>query len=394
MKLDFSPEDEAFRQEVRDFIAANLPPTLARREAMGFHNDRATVTAWQTALYRRGWTAPGWPVEFGGTGWSPVQRYIFERECGLANVPEICLIALSMVGPVLCRFGSPALRERFLQPILSGEYWFCQGFSEPEAGSDLASLRTRAVRDGGDWVIDGHKIWTTDAHMADFMVCLARTDPAVKPQAGLSMIIVPMDAPGVTVRGIETLDSDHHVNEVFLDNVRVPAGNLIGEPNSGWTQAKFLLEHERTHNAYAGMLCRYMARIPALIDAERSNGLPEAQAAEYRRRHARLAIDVEALEWSVLRVLAGQPGPALGAAASALAVRGAQCLLHAADLELAILGPQVAPAFRPEDSTPLPALAPAAAAGRSTQYLYWWAATIFGGSDEVQRTIIWNTLYR
>lgn len=394
MKLAFSSEDEAFRAEVRAFLSAELPPELARREAMGFHNKRASVHPWQQTLYAKGWAAPNWPCEFGGAGWSPIQRYIFEIECGLANAPEYSLIAMSMAGPVLCRFGSPALQSEFLEPMLKGDCWFCQGFSEPQAGSDLASLRTRAVHDGDDYVITGQKIWTTDAHMADYMICLARTDPDVKPQAGLSMIIMPMDAPGVTVRPIDTIDGDAHVNEVFIEDVRVPASYLIGEPNAGWTQAKYLLGHERTHNAYLGMLRRYLARIPALIDDELGRGLPAAEAGEYRRRHARLAIDVDALEWSVLRVLEGEEGPALGAAASAISIRGAAYLLRAADLEMAILGPQVAPRFVPEGKAPLAAGAPPAAAGRTTQYLYWWAATIFGGSDEVQRNIIWSTLFR
>ncbi|PQM26960.1 acyl-CoA dehydrogenase [Sphingopyxis lindanitolerans] len=394
MKLVFSPEDEAFRAEVRAFLAAELPPELAWREAMGFHNKRATVHPWQQKLHACGWAAPNWPSEFGGAGWSPIQRYIFELECGLANAPEYSLIAMSMAGPVLCRFGSPALQQEFLEPMLKGDCWFCQGFSEPQAGSDLASLRTRAVRDGDDYVITGQKIWTTDAHMADYMICLARTDPDVKPQAGLSMIIMPMDAPGVTVRPIETIDGDAHVNEVFIEEVRVPARYLIGEPNTGWTQAKYLLGHERTHNAYLGMLRRYLARIPKLIDDELNRGLPAAEAGEYRRRHARLAIDVDALEWSVLRVLAGEEGPVLGAAASAISILGAAYLLRAADLEMAILGPQVAPRFGPKDAAPLVGGAPPAAAGRTTQYLYWWAATIFGGSDEIQRNIIWSTLFR
>ncbi|MBI1182027.1 MAG: acyl-CoA dehydrogenase [Alphaproteobacteria bacterium] len=394
MNLAFSAEEKAFAEEVRGFIADNLPAPMAAREAMGFHAERARVAEWQRILNRRGWAAPSWPVEHGGTGWTPVQRYIFERECGLANAPEVNLISLSMVGPVLCRFGSPALRERFLEPILRSDAWFCQGFSEPEAGSDLASLRTRAVRDGNDYVVDGHKIWTTDGHVADFMICLARTDPEARPQAGLSMIILPMDDRGVTVRPIRTLDGDHHINEVFLDGVRVPAGNLIGEPNTGWTQAKYLLAHERTHNAYMGMLCRYVARIPGLVDAEEAAGLPAGQAEALRRRHARLAIDVEALEWSVLRVLAAEPGARAAASASALSVRGARCLLRAADLELAVLGPQAVPRFGPDDGPPLPAGATAAAPGRTTQYLYWWAATIFGGSDEIQRGIIWNAVFR
>ena len=394
MKLIFSDEDKAFQQEVRAFISAELPADLGQREAAGFHHKRTSVDPWQRKLHARGWAAPSWPLEHGGTGWSPIQRHLFELECGLGNAPEYSLIAMSMAGPVLCRFGSPELQDEFLAPMRRGDYWFCQGFSEPEAGSDLASLRTRAVLDGDDYIVTGQKIWTTDAHMADYMICLARTDADAKPQAGLSMIIVPMNAPGVTVRPIATLDGDAHVNEVFLEYVRVPARYLIGEPNKGWTQAKYLLGHERTHNAYVGMLCRYLARIPKLIEHEVERGLPQTQADAYRRCHARLAIDVEALQWSVLRVLTGSEGPALSAAASAISIRGAAYLLRAADLEMAILGPRIMPRFDCDDAMPLHAGAPRSAPGRTTQYFYWWAATIFGGADEIQRNIIWNALFR
>jgi alkylation response protein AidB-like acyl-CoA dehydrogenase len=278
--------------------------------------------------------------------------------------------------------------------MLRAELWFCQGFSEPQSGSDLASLRTRAVRDGDDYVITGQKIWTTSAHMADYMICLARTNDQVKPQAGLSMILVPMDAPGVEVRWIPTIDGSHNVNEVFLDEVRVPAANLIGEPDTGWTQAKFLLNSERTHNAYAGMLKRYVRRIPTMIEEALGQGLSEESAAEYRRRVARLEIDVDALEWSVLRVLASEESPMLGAAASALKIRGSELLLRAGELELAIAGPQMAPRFRPGEDDPPFAEASAWVPGKLDQYLYFRASTIFGGTNEIQRGIIWNTLYR
>ncbi len=394
MDLSFTEQDEAFRAEVRLFLREHLPADLARREAQGFHLDRAEIADWHRLLYRRGWAAPNWPSEFGGTGWTPIQKYIYEVEYGIANAPEISLIGLSMAGPVLCRFGSPDLQARFLDPILRGDLWFCQGFSEPQAGSDLASLRTRAIRDGDDVVVTGQKTWTTAAHQADVMICLCRTDPDARPQAGLSMVLLPMDAPGVSVRPIETLDGDHTINEVFLDEVRVPAANLIGAINSGWTQAKFLLANERTHNAFVGMLRRYLARIPALIRAELENGLAPAAASEFVRKHALLEIDVDALEWSALRVLASEEGPALNAAASALKVRGSDCLLRAGDLEMEILGPQIAPRFAPGDPAPLPAGACAFAPGRSTQYLYWRSASIFGGTNEIQRSIVWNTLFR
>jgi len=394
MDLRYTAEDEAFRNQVRGFLCENLPPQLAQREAQGFHLHRDELADWQRCLYEPGCVAPNFPQALGGTGWTPIQKYIFEVECGLANVPEISLIGLSMVGPVLCRFGSHELQQQFLQPILRGELWFCQGFSEPQSGSDLASLRTRAVEDGDDYVISGQKIWTTAAHMADYMICLCRTDAQAKPQAGLSMILLPMNAAGVSVRPIATIDGEHTVNEVFLDAVRVPKSQLIGEPNSGWTQAKFLLGNERTHNAYVGMLKRYLARIPAMINAERQRGLPDAAASEFRRQHALLEIDVDALEWSALRVLAGEEGPALDAAASALKLRGSEYLLRASELELQILGPAVAPRFDADRAAPLPAAAPASAPGRTTQHFYWHAATVFGGSNEIQRNIIWNQLLR
>ncbi|MFC5463076.1 acyl-CoA dehydrogenase family protein [Massilia niabensis] len=394
MELAFTRSEEAFREEVREFFKNNLSSELARREAQGFHLERKDLSAWQRILYDKGWVAPNWPVEFGGSGWSPTQRYLFEVEYGLANAPELDPIALSMVGPVLYRFGSAQQRERYLDPILKGEMWFCQGFSEPQAGSDLASLKTQAVRNDSGYVLNGQKTWTTAAHMADYMVCLARTNPQGKPQASLSMFIVPMDAPGVTVRPIETIDGDHSVNEVFLDNVAIPFDHLIGEENSGWTQAKFLLGNERTHNAYIGILKRYLARIPAMIEAEADNGLSPASAEALMRKHARLEMDVNALEWSVLRTLASDDSPALGAAASGLKVRGSEYLLRASDLENEILGPQTLPRFAPHDHEPLHARASANAPGRSSRYLYWRASTIFGGTNEIQRSIIWNTMFK
>ncbi|HET8880871.1 MAG TPA: acyl-CoA dehydrogenase family protein [Solimonas sp.] len=394
MDLAFSAEDLAFRDDVRGFLRDHLPAGLARRESQGFHLSRAEVADWQRTLYAKGWVAPNWPKEFGGTGWNAIRKYIFDVECGIANAPEISLIALSMVGPVLCRFGSPELQRRFLDPILRGDLWFCQGFSEPQSGSDLASVRTRAVRDGGDYVVSGQKTWTTAAHMADYMICLCRTDADVKPQAGLSMLLLPMDAPGVTVRPIATIDHDHTVNEVFLDDVRVPATNLVGEPDSGWQQARFLLGNERTHNAYVGMLKRHLLRIVRLIDAAPARGASAAACAQFRRAHALLEIDVDALEWSALRVVAGEQGAALDAAASALKIRGSEYLLRAADLEMEIVGRDAAARFAPDDAPPLPAGADPLAVGRATQYLYWRASTIFGGANEIQRSIIWNTLFR
>jgi len=394
MNLAFSAADEAFRLEVRAFLREHLPPDLARREAQGFHLRRAEMRDWQRSLYRQGWVAPHWPSDIGGPGWTPIQRHLYEVEYGLANAPEFSVIALSMVGPMIHAFGSAELKQRFLEPILRGDVWFCQGFSEPQAGSDLAALKTRAVRDGDMYRVTGQKTWTTAAHDADHMICLVRTDTECKPQAGLSMLIVPMDSPGVTVRPIETIDDDHTVNEVFLDEVQVSAANLVGQENAGWTQAKFLLGHERTHNAYIGLLRRYLARIPAWIERERGNGLSERAASDLLRRYACLEIDVTSLEWSVLRTLAAPDAPAAAAAASGLKIRGSEYLLRASQLEHDVLGLQTVPRFRHDEEMPLAAAAAPHAAGRSTQYLYWRASTIFGGTNEIQRGIIWSTVFR
>ena len=394
MDLSFSDEDLSFQADVRAFLRSSLPSDLARREAQGFPLERRDLSEWHGTVYRQGWIAPNWPKEFGGTGWTPIQRHIFSIEYGVANAPELSVFGLSLVGPVIFRFGSDDLKQRFLEPILRGDIWFCQGFSEPQAGSDLASLRTRAILDGNDYVITGQKIWTTAAHMADYMICLARTDATTKPQAGLSMILVPMDAPGVTVRHIPTINGEHEVNEVFLDEVRVPVANLVGVPNTGWAQAKYLLNHERTHNAYVGILRRYLDRIPGQIDGAAGQGLSLAGAEEYRRSYARLAIDVDALEWSVLRVLASPNGPELNAAASALKIRGSELLLRAGELELAISGAQIAPQFDRLDQHPLKGNVDPCVPGKATQYLFYRATSIFGGANEIQRGIIWNTLFR
>jgi alkylation response protein AidB-like acyl-CoA dehydrogenase len=394
MDLAFTPADEAFRLEVRAFLRDHLPADVARREAQGFHLRRQDVAEWHRILYRRGWVAPHWPASIGGSGWTPIQRHLYEVEYGLANAPELSVIALSMVGPVIHAFGSADLKARFLEPILRGDVWFCQGFSEPQAGSDLAALKARAVRDGDVYRLSGQKTWTTAAHDADHMICLARTNAECKPQAGLSMLIVPMDSAGVTVRPIETIDDDHTVNEVFLDDVKVPAANLIGEENAGWTQAKFLLGHERTHNAYIGLLRRYLARIPAWIACERDNGLDERVAADLMRQYALLQIDVTSLEWSVLRTLAAPDGPGAAAAASGLKIRGSQYLLRASQLEHDVLGLAMVPAYRRDDEGHLAMDAPPHAPGRATQYLYWRASTIFGGANEIQRGIIWNTMFK
>ena len=381
MLLEISADERAFQNEVHRFLKDNLPPRLAAAENDRSHLRRAECAEWHRILYDKGWAVPYWPVEFGGTGWNAAQRHIWEIEYGRACAPEISVIGVGLVGPVLCQYGSPDMQQRFLRSIASGEIFFCQGFSEPQAGSDLASLRTRAVRDGDQYVINGQKIWTSHAPDTDMMICLCRTDPDVKPQAGLSMLIVPMDTPGVLVRHIPSIDNEHSVFEVFLEDVRVPAENLVGEENRAWTYAKFLLNNERTHNAYLGQLLRYLDRLEARA----------AQSEPQIRRVAELRIDVNALQWTVLRVLSEEDPERVGAAASALKVRASELLLRAAELEAEQLGLAACVDYRPD--TAVSALGGIEGAnGKASQYMYWRAASIFGGANEIQRTIIWGSL--
>lgn len=380
MKLNLSAKDEEFRQEVRRFLQSELPLEIAEKEGRTGHVKRRDYVEWQKKVADRGWAAPNWPKEYGGTGWNPIQRHIWEVEYGRACAPELSVIGIGLVGPVICRFGSDHLKTRYLQPILRGDAFFCQGFSEPQAGSDLANVKTRAVRDGDEYVVSGQKIWTSHAADADYIACLCRTNMEVKPQIGLSMLIVPMDARGVTHRHIQTIDDAPSVSEIFLDDVRVPASELIGEPDLAWTYTKFLLNNERTHNAYIGILHRYVARLQQSPD----------HSAAYRRKLAKLRIDVEALEWSVLRVLEEDEGSSTAASASALKVSASELLLRAGELEMRQLGLAALPVAQEGDSSA--SFAPDHATGLRNQFMYWRAASIFGGANEIQRSIIWGNL--
>ncbi|MEJ7935020.1 acyl-CoA dehydrogenase family protein [Sphingobium sp. AN558] len=383
-KLGYSAEDFAFREEVRTFLREQLPPELAALEAQHSHLKRRDTDPWQKLLAARGWAVPNWPKANGGPDWTAVQRHIWDVEYGRANAPEYNIIGVGMVGPVIAEFGSDAQKAYFLQAIIKGDLHFCQGFSEPGAGSDLASLKTRALRDGEDYVVTGQKIWTSHAADADMMICLARTNMEVKPQAGLSMILLPMDAPGITVRPIRSIDGIESINEVFLDEVRVPASAVIGEADMGWTYAKFLLTAERTHNAYLGMLHRYLDRLRIA-----TAGLGPA----IRRRLVQLEIDVEAHDWSVLRVRLGEDERLGGASASALKVTASELLIRAGMMEVEALGPSALVEADGQASA-LSNWVDRGADGKMSQLLYWRAATIFGGANEIQRSIIWNTLAR
>lgn len=396
--MDFSLSDaeRAFRDDVRAFLRDNLPADIARRNARGYHPPKDDLKRWQAILHAKGWSAPAWPAEWGGPGWSPIQQFIFEDECALADAPLPSPFGLKLVGPVIYTFGSDDQKRRYLPKILSGETFWCQGFSEPGAGSDLASLQTRADLEGDTFVVNGRKIWTTEAHFADMMFCLARTEKTGKQQEGISFLLLDMNDPGVTVRPIATIDSGHTVNEVFIDNVRVLATELVGERGKGWTYAKFLLDNERTTNSFIHRSKRDFRRMMDIARTTVEDGRPIIDGEAFRHRAARVEIDLKALEWAVLRMLSGDvPDPS--ASASALKLKGSSIQHAILDLAISAMGPDIIQ-FYPDteqahgDNQPL--RIPDEAPGLMAQYLYRRAGTIYAGTSEVQRGIIFKQLSR
>jgi alkylation response protein AidB-like acyl-CoA dehydrogenase len=347
------------------------------------------IVRWHKILHRQGWVAPGWPVEFGGPGWSPVQRHIFEEECARAGTPPVMPFGVNMVAPVIMAFGSQAQKDYYLPRILSCEDWWCQGYSEPGAGSDLASLKTTAVRDGDHYIVNGQKTWTTLAQHADMIFCLVRTDPGVRKQEGISFLLVDMHSPGVTVRPIIMLDEDHEVNEVFFDNVRVPAANLVGQENKGWTYAKYLLGHERTGIAAVGRSKRELAFLKRLATREQKNGKPLLEDPLFAAKVAALEIELMALEMTVLRVLA-RADKAPGPEASVLKVRGTDIQQALSELMVEAAGPMALP-FDPaylEGEGGHSAAGDDDAAPLAAHYFNFRKTSIYGGSNEIQRNII------
>jgi len=391
MDLRFTPEELEFREEVRAFLAASLPAEIRRKMLEGLHVAAADTVRWQRILFEKGWGGPNWPKEFGGTGWDPVRQYIFEEESAAAGAPRLLPFGLKMVGPVIMRFGDAAQQRRFLPRILSGEDWWCQGYSEPGAGSDLASLKTRAERKGDRYVVNGQKTWITLAQHAAWIFCLVRTDPAAKPQAGISFLLVDMRTPGVTVRPITMLDGGHEVNEVWLEDVEVPVENLVGEENKGWTYAKFLLGHERTNIAGIGGSKRELARLRRIAGEERKHGRPLIEDPFFAARVAQVEIDLMALEITNLRVLSAEaerraPGPE----ASLLKIKGTEIQQAITELMMQAVGPYALP-FRTEaldGDFRGPPVGPAYAAPLAATYCNMRKASIYGGSNEIQKNII------
>ena len=370
MDLNYSPEEAAFREDVRAWLASNLPGDLKDKVASYAHLSKDDLLRWHGILARQGWVAPAWPKEWGGTGWNVVQRYIFEEELGYAGAPPLIPFGLTMCAAVLLRFGTEAQKRRFLPRIYNGDDFWCQGYSEPGSGSDLASLKTRATRDGGHYVVNGQKIWTTLAHYADWIFCLVRIDPNVeRRQEGISFVLIDMKTPGITVRPLMLMDGAHEVNEVFFDDVRVPAENLVHEEGKGWTVAKYLLGYERMNTGRIGESKRQLAALQEFGSTLSKNDL------RFRDRLSRLEIELMALEITNLRFLdrmrrTGQPP---GADVSMLKIKGTEIQQGITELMLQAADPVASDAFT--DAV-------------RKKYLSMRKTTIYAGSNEIQRNII------
>jgi alkylation response protein AidB-like acyl-CoA dehydrogenase len=391
MDLNFTAEESAFRQQVRSFMQEKLPADLRQKVLAGQIVQRDDYVRWQRILHEHGWGAPAWPAQFGGPGWNATQQYIFEEESAAAGAPRAIPFGLKMVAPVIMAFGSPEQQQRYLPKILSAEEWWCQGYSEPGAGSDLASLKMRAARVGNEYVVNGQKTWTTLGQYADWIFCLVRTDAEAKPQRGISFLLIRMDTPGITVRPIITMDGAHEVNEVYFEDVRVPVENLIGEENKGWTYAKFLLGHERTNIAGIGIAKRELARLKKIASQEQKNGKPLLKDPMFAARVAQVEVDLTALEITNLRVLSAEaeqraPGPE----ASILKVKGTEIQQAITELLTQAVGPYalqlnreaMAAGYQGEHA------GPDYAASLAAGYLNMRKLSIYGGSNEIQKNII------
>lgn len=390
MDLRFTPEEEAFRGEVLQFLREKLPQRLSHKVKNGLRLAREDMAEWHAILNERGWLANHWPKEYGGPGWGAVQKFIFENECALAGAPRVVAFGVNMLGPVLVKYGNEAQKAHWLPRILNGEDWWCQGYSEPGSGSDLASVKTTAVLDGDHYVVNGQKTWTTLGHFANMIFCLVRTNREAKAQSGISFLLVDMNTPGVEVRPIITLDGDHEVNEVFFTDVRVPAENLVGEQDKGWTYAKYLLGHERTGIAGIGHCYRELHLLKHYA-RETTDGRGRRLIDDVRMRDkiARLEMDLMALEMLLLRV-ATQAAGTLGPEASIVKIRGSELQQDIAMLQMEVAGPNGWP-YSPnwmEPGSPKVVSGPDWAAPASSTYYDMRKTTIYGGTTEVQKSII------
>jgi pimeloyl-CoA dehydrogenase large subunit len=393
MDLSYTAEEIAFRDDLRSFFRTKIPAEIRRKVSEGRALAREDYVTSQKILHAAGLATPNWPVEWGGKDWSPVQRYIWVEELQAAAVPQPLGFNVTMVGPVIATFGNEAQKQRFLPPTASLDIWWAQGFSEPGAGSDLASLRTTARREGDHFVINGQKTWTTLGQYADWIFCLCRTDPqARKKQEGISFILVDMTTPGVTVRPIITIDGGHEVNEVFFDEVKVPAGNLVGELNKGWDYAKFLLSNERIGIARIGMTKERLARVKRLAKETPAGEGTVWDDPDFRRRLAWSEIELKALEITQMRVVAAQRARAADKpdpSSSILKIKGSEIQQQATQLLMEIAGPYAMPRpDREEDGLNLPSVGPEWADAAAPLFFNYRKVSIYGGSNEIQRNII------
>src|SRR5450631_1878073 len=386
MDLNYSKEELAFRDDVSGWLASNLPVELSDKVARYAHLSRDDLLRWHKILAAKGWIAPSWPQEWGGTGWNVVQRYIFDEACGYAGAPPLIPFGLAMCAPVLLKFGTEAQKQRFLPRIYRGEDFWCQGYSEPGSGSDLASLSTRAVRQGDHYLVNGQKTWTTLAHMADWIFCLVRTESGTeRKQDGISFLLIDMKTPGITVRPLILMDGGHEVNEIFFDDVTVPVGNLVHEENKGWTVAKYLLGHERMGSGNVGASRRELAALRRLAATEQNHGQSLMQDVRFRDRLSRVEIELAALELTSMRFLdkmrrTGQPP---GADVSMLKIRGTEVQQMITELMMQAVGPRAQPCVAVDGGAIdhyTSRLAP--------RYFNMRKASIYAGSNEIQRNII------
>jgi hypothetical protein len=382
MDLNYSAEELAFRDEVRSWFEANIPADL-RQKVLDYEElSKEEMLRWHKILAKKGWVAPAWPVEWGGTGWNAVQRYIFEQEGAMAGAPPIVAFGVTMCASVLIRFGTDEQKKRFLPRIYNGDDFWCQGYSEPGSGSDLASLKTRAERRGDHYVVNGQKTWTTLGQHGDWIFCLVRTDTSKK-QEGISFLLIDMTTPGITVRPLVLVDEGHEVNEVFFDDVKVPVENLVFEENKGWTVAKYLLGHERLNTGRIGGSKRELAKLKALAARTISNGKPLMEDVRFRDRLSRVEIELMALEITNMRFLdemrrTGNIGPEV----SMLKIRGTEIQQALTELTMQVAGPLAHP-FKPVDYDGFDQLTAALA----PRYFNFRKTSIYAGSNEIQRNI-------
>ncbi len=394
MDLRFTPDEIAFRDEVRAFMRSALPAAIRDKMIEGRRLAKDDLVTWQRILNAKGWAVPHWPKEWGGTGWSPVQLYLYRDEMQQAPAPEPLQFGVNMVGPVIATFGNGAQKQRFLPRIANLDDWWCQGFSEPGAGSDLASLKTSARCVDGYYIVSGQKTWTTFAQYADWIFCLVRTDPAAKKQEGISFLLIEMKTPGITVRPIQTIDGGHEVNEVFFDDVKVPAENLVGEENKGWNYAKFLLGNERSGIARVGISKARIRRLKQLAALEQAGGKPLIEDERFGAKIAAVEVELKALEMTQLRVVAAErasngnkPDPA----SSILKIKGSEIQQIISELLLEVVGPYALPDQVPHEGDERwnePAIGPDWAGSLAPQYFNMRKTSIYGGSNEIQKNII------